>query len=243
MRNRLITVVFLFATTLAARADFVGIHGGAGYWDSQIGGEILINEIDLEDDLNITGNSSNHFWFALEHPVPLLPNIRIAATKLEDSGDGTISQDFVFLGTSYTVSQQVHTEIDLTLADVTLYYEIIDIGMDLDVGVTARWIEAELGIEDFTDSADVVVPMIYVSAKVGLPFSGGYIAGHVNAVNYEGNGLTDYTVKVGWETENFIFPEFGIELGYRDFSLKADDSDLYFDINVEGAFLNLTAHF
>ncbi len=236
VRNRLITVVFLLATTFTARADFVGIHGGAGYWDSQIGGKILINEIDLEDDLSIAGNSSNHFWFALEHPVPLLPNIRIAATQLEDSGDGTISQDFVFLGTSYTVSQQVHTEIDLTHADVTLYYEIIDIGMDLDVGVTARWIEAELSIEDFTDSADVVVPMIYARAKVGLPFSGGYIAADVNAANYRGNGLTDYTVKVGWETENFIFPEFGIEVGYRDFSLKADDSDLYFDINVEGAF-------
>ena len=243
MRVKILPVAFLLMTAFAAKADFVGIHGGAGYWDSQMGGTILADGISLEDDLNIAGNSSNHVWFALEHPVPLLPNIRIAATQLEDSGDGTISQDFVFLGTNYTVSQQVYTEIDLTHADVTLYYEIIDIGMDLDIGVTARWIDAKLTIEDFTESADVVIPMIYARAKVGLPFSGGYIAGDVNTAKYRGNGLTDYTVKVGWETENFIFPEFGIEVGYRDFSLKADDSDLYFDINVEGAFLNLTAHF
>ena len=243
MRVRILQVVFLLLTAFAAKADFVGIHGGAGYWDSQMGGVILADEVNLEDDLNLTGNSSNHFWFALEHPVPLLPNIRVAATQLEDGGDGTISQDFIFLGTTYSVSQQVHTEIDLTHADVTLYYEIIDIGMDLDVGVTARWIDAQVSIENFTESADVVVPMVYARAKFGLPFSGGYVAGDVNAAKYKGNGLTDYTVKVGWETENFIFPEFGIEVGYRDFSLDADDSDLFFDVNIEGAFLNLTAHF
>ena len=165
MSKRILAVTFLLLTSIAAKADFVGIHGGAGYWDSQIGGEILINAVNLEDDLNITGNSSNHVWFALEHPVPLLPNIRIAATQLEDSGDGTISQDFVFLGTSYTISEQLYTEIDLTHADVTLYYEIIDIGMDLDVGVTARWIDAKVSIENFTESAEVVVPMIYARAK------------------------------------------------------------------------------
>jgi outer membrane protein len=243
MKVRILQVAFLLLTTSAAKADFVGIHGGAGYWESQIGGDILIDQVNLEDDLNLTGNGSPHFWFALEHPVPLLPNIRVAATQIEDSGNGAISQDFVFLGTSYTVSEEVYTEVELTHADVTLYYEIIDIGMDLDVGVTARWIDAKVRIDDFTDAADVVVPMIYARAKVGLPFSGGYFAGNVNAANYRGNGLTDFTVKVGWETENFIFPEFGIEVGYRDFSLNADDSDLYFDVNAEGAFLNLTAHF
>ena len=243
MKVRILQAAFLLLAAFTAKADFVGIHGGAGYWDSQIGGVILADGVNLEDDLNLTGNSSNHIWFALEHPVPLLPNIRVAATQIEDSGNGVISKDFVFLGTSYTVSEEVYTEVDLTHADVTLYYEIIDIGMDLDVGVTARWIDAKVSIDNFTESADVVVPMIYARAKVGLPFSGGYFAGDVNAANYRGNGLTDYTVKVGWETENFIFPEFGIEVGYRDFSLNADDSDLYFDVNVEGAFFNLTAHF
>lgn len=243
MKFKTLQAVFLLMTAIVAKADFVGIHGGVGYWNSQIGGEILNDEIDLEDDLDITGNASNQFWFALEHPIPIIPNIRIARTSMEDSGDGTIGRDFVFLGVNYTATQQVHTEIDLTHTDVTLYYEIVDIGMDLDVGVTARWIDAEVNIEGFVESADVVVPMFYARAKFGLPFTGCYLAGDVNAISYRGNSLTDYTVKVGWETENFIFPEFGIEIGYRDFSLQADESDLNFNVNVEGAFVNLTAHF
>ena len=120
MKIRILQVAFLLLTTSAAKADFVGIHGGAGYWESQIGGDILIDQVNLEDDLNLTGNGSPHFWFALEHPIPLLPNIRVAGTQMEDSGVGAISQDFVFLGTSYSVSEEVYTEVELTHADVTL---------------------------------------------------------------------------------------------------------------------------
>ena len=52
-------------------------------------------------------------------------------------------------------------------------------------------------------------------------------------------------IKVGWETENFILPEFGIAIGYRSLSIDGDasDIDLQTDVTIDGAFITLTGHF
>ncbi|MEO2178119.1 MAG: TIGR04219 family outer membrane beta-barrel protein [bacterium] len=241
MKTKILMVAFLLAVTSAAEADFLGIYGGVGYWDSESSGQIIGQTIDLQDDLNLSNGGGYHLWIAFEHPVPVLPNIKIAHTNIEDSGDGTLTKDFEFQGIMYTVDQDVHTEIDLTHTDLTLYYELIDIAMDLDIGVTARWLDAEVNVQGVSDSVDIVLPALYVSAKVGLPFTGTYFGGDVNYIGYGGDKLLDYTVKVGWETENFILPEFGIELGYRSYGAEIDSFD--FDIEADGVFLNLTAHF
>ena len=243
MKIKILLTTFLLAVTSTAEADFLGIYGGVGYWKSEFSGNILGDAIDLEDDLNLSNGDAYQLWIAFEHPVPVLPNIKIAHTNIEDNGDGILTKEFEFQGNIYTVSQAVYTEVELTHTDLTLYYELIDVGMDLDIGVTARWLDADLSIEGFSESEDIVLPALYGSAKVGLPFTGTYFAGDLNWIGYGGDKLLDYTVKVGWETENFIFPEFGIELGYRSYGAEIDSSSFDFDIEADGVFLNLTAHF
>jgi len=243
VKTKILIMTFLLVMASAAKADFLGIYGGAGYWKSEFSGQILDDSVDLEDDLNLSDGEGYQLWIAFEHPIPVLPNIKIAHTNIKDNGDGTLTKEFEFQGVIYTVSQDVRTEVELTHTDLTLYYELIDVGMDLDIGVTARWLEAEVSIEGSRASGDIVVPALYGSAKVGLPFTGTYFAGDVNYIGYGGDKLLDFTVKVGWETENFIFPEFGIELGYRSYRAEIDYSQFNFDIEADGAFLNLTAHF
>ncbi len=236
-------VAMLLMSALTSKADFLGIHGGVGYWDTQFGGKILEDRVDLDDDLNLSGDSSYHLWIAFEHPVPVLPNIKIAHTKMKDSGDGRVTKEFEFKGTVFTIGRDVRTEIDISHTDLILYYEIVDTGLELDIGVIARWIDAEVKINSTKTSGDIVLPVLYASGKVSLPFTGTYFAGEVNYIGYDGDSLLDYTLKAGWETENFIFPEFGVEIGYRDYSVELDISSLNFDIRVDGIFVNLTAHF
>jgi hypothetical protein len=52
-------------------------------------------------------------------------------------------------------------------------------------------------------------------------------------------------VKLGWQKENFILPEFGIEVGYRRFGIDGDanDIDVDMDIHIDGVFVNLVGHF
>lgn len=239
--------ILLLASLLVAaqaQADFIGLYAGAGYWRGDFGGDV-IDDVSIDGDLDISKDSSNYLYVAFEHPVPLLPNIKVARTTVQDSGVGNLNKTFNFEGTNFTVGQQVTTEIDLTHNDFTFYYEVIDIGMDLDIGVTARQMDGEVAINATKQDVDVVLPMLYLAGRLDLPFTGTYLGAQANGISYSGNSLMDYSLAVGWQTENFIFPEFGIEGGYRSFSLKADedDADVDIDMDIDGVFVNLVFHF
>jgi|TARA_Y100000310_G_scaffold345766_2_gene469598 outer membrane protein len=225
-------------------ADFVGIFAGGGMWNGDFTGDV-VSDVDVEDELGISSDSANYLYVALEHPVPLLPNIRVARTSLQDSGSGVVSVDFLFEGSPFTASQNVAADLDLTFTDLTLYYEIWDTGFDFDIGLTARKFSGQMQIEQVKESVDEVLPMVYVAGRVGLPFSGVFLGADANVISYSGSKLADYSVKIGWETSSFIFPEFGIEAGYRKFSLNVDEDDagVDVDVGVGGAFINLVAHF
>jgi outer membrane protein len=244
MKMRLVLLVVLLLAGASARADFVGLYAGAGYWNANFSGDVIAG-VSVEDDLKIDSSNSSYVYLAFEHPVPLIPNIKLAHTTLKDSGTGALSQAFTFNGDVYTVNETVTSEIDLTHTDVTLYYELLDLGMDLDVGITGRYFQGEVAVNNTREDLNVLLPMLYGHAKFGLPFTGTYFGGDINYASYSGNQIADYAVKVGWETENFILPEFGIEAGYRSFSIDADadDLDVNVDTQVDGVFLNLTGHF
>lgn len=229
---------------LSSKADVMGVYGGVGYWKSDFGGDV-ISDVDVDDDLNISSDNGAHIFVGFEHPVPLLPNIKIARTNIKDSGTGTLDSTFVFQGQTFTVNQSVDTSVDLSHTDFTFYYELVDIGMDVDVGVTGRWFDGEVRVDQASEDLDVVLPMLYARGKFYLPFSGLYVGGDAHGVSYSGNRVTDLAVKVGWQTESFIFPEFGIEGGYRKLTLEGDEDDTDVDVNVDidGVFINLTAHF
>lgn len=225
-------------------ADFIGVFAGGGVWNSGFTGDV-VSDVDVDDELGISSDTANYIYVALEHPLPLIPNIRIARTSLRDSGMGTIAGGFTFEGTAFTASQDVTAELDLTYTDFTLYYEIWDTGFDFDIGLTARKFSGEMKIDQVKQNVDELLPMVYVAGRVGMPFSGFFLGAEFNGASYSGNTVTDYAVKIGWETSSFIFPEFGIEAGYRKFSLNADEEDggVNVDVGVDGFFVNLVAHF
>tara|TARA_X000001036_G_scaffold156872_1_gene148975 strand:- start:35 stop:454 length:420 start_codon:yes stop_codon:yes gene_type:complete len=139
----------------------------------------------------------------------------------------------------------VATTIDLTHTDLTLYYEIIDIGFDFDVGITARSLEGQVQMDMTTEDVDEIIPLLYVLGKMGLPFTRTYFAGTANALAFGDREVSDYAITIGWETENFILPEFGIEGGLRRFTVDVaeQDTQVNVDMEVDGIFVNLTAHF
>jgi outer membrane protein len=217
MIRKFLTGVPLLILPALAQADFIGIHVGGGAWNGSFSGDI-ISDVSLDGDLNIQGDTGSYIYAAFEHPVPLIPNIKIARTTMEDSATGSLSSNFEFNGTNYVVNETV---------------------------MTARYFNGDVGLNGNREAIDVVLPMLYARAKIGLPFTGTYIGGEGNIVSYSGNELADLAVHVGWETENFIFPEFGVQLGYRRFSLDVseEDADVAIDARVDGVFVNLTAHF
>lgn len=241
---RIALALVLILTGLSARADFLGVYFGGGFWNTDLEGDV-VSDVNVVGELGVEGDTANYVYFAFEHPIPLVPNLRLERTGISDTGTGTLANDVTFAGQTFPAGSTVEADINLTSTDVTAYYELLDLAVDLDVGLTARIFTGDLRIDTGTEDITGGVPMLYARGKVGLPFTGTYLSADINTVSWKDNQLTDYSLIIGWEIENFILPEFGIEGGYRRWTLTLDedDFDVGVDTDLDGLFINLTAHF
>ncbi|HCS27217.1 MAG TPA: hypothetical protein DIW43_07170 [Spongiibacteraceae bacterium] len=235
----------------SASADIIGVTAGAYHWKQDFSGDLRADqagddEIDLEDDLNFDDDKTNVFFVALEHPIPLLPNIRLGSTGIDLSETGTVSRTFQYEGNTYNQGSQVRSDIDLSHVDATLYYEILDNIVSLDIGLTARKFDGEAKITDVTPggtgqsaSSDIdgTLPLLYANARVDLPFLPGlYAAGEMHGISVSGNSLIDTKVNIGYEILGIV----GLELGVRSFDLDLEgDDDEEFNMTVDGAFFGI----
>lgn len=228
----------------SANADIIGATFGAYTWNQSWSGSIqseeaLATKVDLEDDLGYDDENGNSFFVALEHPIPLLPNIRLAHTELEISETNTLSRAIEYEGKKYTINTPVNSKMDLSHTDATLYYEILDNIVSLDIGLTARIFDGEAKISGSgqTGSTDLdgTIPLLFASARFNLPLTGLYVGAEAHAISYSGNSITDVKANIGYEIGIVA-----VELGFRSFDidLEADD-DEKFDLTVDGAFLGI----
>ncbi len=116
------------APAMAEVIPGIDINGQLGYWGAQPNGTVSADgdEIDVEDDLDFGRNGTNMLQIAFEHPVPLVPNVRLRHVSLDDSADGRIQHSASFGGADFTVNERVHSTYDLEMTDATFYYSPLD---------------------------------------------------------------------------------------------------------------------
>ncbi|MFN3239442.1 MAG: TIGR04219 family outer membrane beta-barrel protein [Pseudomonadales bacterium] len=236
-----VTGLMSSAAATSAVADTLGLQVGGGYWQPNVDGDVVAN-VNVEDELDIEDIGSAYFYFNFEHPLPLVPNLRVARTHIDKEGNGRLNTNFTFEGQNFIAGQRTKNKLDLSNTDFTFYYELWDTSGDLDVGVTARWFKGEVDIGSTVEENDLVLPMLYVRAEAELPFTGFYAGGLVNTSSYSGDSIVDGELKIGWRKKDFILPDFGVELGYRRLDLDVDDS-VDIDLDLSGAFININGNF
>ncbi len=220
-----------------AQADVLGWRLGANLWQQQYEGDVRSGggSIDLEDDLNYDDETGESFYIQLEHPIPLLPNVMLQYTDLEVAETGFVD-GIEFDGVEY--SGEVSSRLDLTHTDATLYYEILDNWVNLDIGVTARFFDDGIQIRDQSSQEagridiDEVVPMFYGHARFDLPFSGLSLGIEGNYISYDDDTLYDTKLNLGY---TFAFG-LGIEAGYRVMDFEYDDGDEFADVTIDGVY-------
>lgn len=219
-----------------AAADVVGVGANVSYWDSDLSGKAGKNNdvVDVENDLNLDSDTNANLSAYLEHPVPVLPNVRLNYTRIEQSGDGEVSTQFDL------VSGDVESDLDLSQFDVTLYYEVLDNWANLDLGVTARDLDGELIVREKTTNGRVskteingVVPMGYLAARFDLPFTGVSVGGEANLISFDGDSVYDYNAYGQYELSMLQ-----LRAGYRQISIDYEDSDDRLDIELGGPFVS-----
>ena len=237
-------LILLCATT--ARADFVGLNIGANYWTPDLSGSFASvgdPSIDLMTDLGLDEPAPSSLVLTLEHPIPLLPNIRYQNIDLDSSGSSNPG-GLDFNGTTFPGA--INSTFDLSHDNIVLYYELLDNWVSLDFGLDFKIFDGEVQLTDgvaLTETVlvDDTLPLFYISARFDLPFSGFYIGADINNNFNTGDGnAEDSSIMLGYESGSGL----GLEGGIKKFSIELDDiNNLNANLEYDGIYFNGYFHF
>ena len=235
----------LLATASVSADTLLGVYAKAGGWNHAPSGTFgdTANGFDLEQDLGMDTESGSMISIALEHFIPLVPNIKIERTDLSFSSTGTLTQAITFGGINFSSGAVVTSEVDLSHSDFILYYELLDNWVSFDFGVNVKVfdgvLEVATGGSTGTIDLSAPVPMLYGKAQFDLPFSGFSAGAEGSYIGFDGDSFTDVRGYIGYE----FMLGLGVELGYRNLALQFDDlDDANIDTTFEGAYISATFH-
>lgn len=244
MKKILVASLVSLCIPLAAQADMLGLKVGANAWQQNYDGTVKSGseKINLDNDLGYDDDTGFQGYISFEHPIPILPNILVQRTIIDTNSNGTLN-NVEFDGINYNGA--VDSTIDLTHTDATLYYEILDNWISLDIGLTGRVFEQGFKLTDVNTGekteieVDSVIPLAYLAVKFDLPLTGLYIGADGNGISYDDNQIIDVKAMIGWE----IFLGLGIEAGYRYFDIDYKDGREEVDATIEGPYAGVFFHF
>ncbi|WP_440875003.1 TIGR04219 family outer membrane beta-barrel protein [Thalassotalea sp. PLHSN55] len=250
MKKAVIAAGVAAMMSASVQADVLGLYIGGQYWDNEATGVFGDGpNADDQEDFGLQGESQSSFHIAFEHPIPIIPNIKIASTTLDTTGNAVIDTDFGF---GDTVTGEVDSVFDVNYVDYTFYYEVFSNDLlAFDFGLTGRDISGDIVITETANPGNstdtdfsAIIPMLYVKTVIGLPFTGFNVFAEGNIVSYDDSKLQDYQVGIAYELLDNLAIDLDIQLGYRSVDMELSDiDDFYSDIKFDGVFLGAIAHF
>jgi outer membrane protein len=238
----------LLAVPLAQADTVLGVYAGFSSWDTDYSGKAGEPSITLKD-LNVkNGDKNTSYYIALEHPIPVVPNIMLERTNISSKQTAMISKTFTIDGTTFVANDTITSDFDLSHTDATLYYEVLDNWVNFDFGLTARKFDGyfyaaskNVPADSKKVNIDYTLPLLYLKAQFDLPFSGLSAGVQGNYVSYSGDKLTDYRAKISYLFDSVL--DVGLEVGYREMSLTVDEDDIKADLKLKGPYASVIAHF
>lgn len=243
----LVLALWLGQAAPVAADTVLGIYAGVDYWATGSEGGFA-NSSNLQS-FRFDDHAAQSYFVALEHLVPVLPNVRLQYQNLNNRGDTTLASDFRFADVDFTVGSQLHTELDLSHTDYILYYELLDNALvELDLGVAAKHLQGEVRIQAQNRRAlqDVSqwLPLLYLDAKVGFPGTGLDVFTSGQATRFRGSHYYDVQAGIGYQLIDNLLVDVRLKAGYRVIDLQLDDLDnLYTELEFHGVFAGVTIHF
>lgn len=174
MNNKVFFAIFAVFFTANAQADTVGLYLGAQAWQGEASG--VLGEENTLLDFNLKREQQTSYFIAVEHPFPLLPNIRISTTRLDTTGNTDLTQAFSFGNETFpmgstktgtddhtganmitTTDVNARANVNIRYVDYTLYYELFDNDtFSFDLGLTARTFNGDVIVTGTTTTVITV---------------------------------------------------------------------------------------
>jgi outer membrane protein len=251
MRRLLLALAALPLFSTTSYADTLGIRAGANYWKYDISGTVRYqtknssNDIDVNQDLGYDDGAAGVYYLVFEHPVPVLPNVRLSYTDIDEDANGRLSKTVVYGNTTFFANEAVSSQVQLKQTDITLYYELLDNVVSLDLGLTGKYIDSKAritGAISGTQNASISgwVPLVYLGAGADLPLTGLGVSADGSFAKYQGSTIYDYSIRATYSTPWAL----GLDVGYRKLKLNLDDFDNSFaDVEFDGPYAGAYVHF
>ncbi|MEA3417871.1 MAG: TIGR04219 family outer membrane beta-barrel protein [Campylobacterota bacterium] len=230
----------LFADTIAGGEISLGYYshtpsGTASY--SPFG--IINPSVDVEDDFGWSAEQNIFLKAYIEHPVPMIPNIRLGYTDFYQDGQNTVG-DFSWGDISLPVGGEIDSALDMQFYDIGLYYELLDNWLSLDAGLTLRYLDGNIAVDTLAhfgpistptlgESTDfsLWIPMLYGKARFDIPNTDISMQLEGNVISYEDTTLYDYEISARYTLSMGL----GIEGGFK--GLHFDTVDLVDGLNID----------
>ena len=250
MNKKLPILLALSTLTSVTHADtLLGVYAGAQGWDMGTSGGFADQQ--TLTDFNFDSESNGSFYVALEHPIPLVPNIKLINTTLDTSGSTVLSTSFTFDDELFVANNRISNAIDMTMTDFILYYEIFDNDLvSFDLGINGKYVDGTLLVSDtqtnqFAEQAfSGVVPMAYSRIAVGLPFTGLGAYAEGSYLSLDDSEVSDFQVAITYSFIESLALDLTLQVGYRDLTVELDDlDDTYSNLSFDGAFAGIEFHF
>ena len=196
-----IVALLAMASTFGMADMILGGEVNLGYYGHAPSGNLDYKgtTVDLEDDLKLENESDIFLKAYFEHPIPVLPNIRVAYTAFSHAGQGRIDDTFTFGNQSFTAGTNLDSTLDLKMYDLTMYYELLDNWISIDTGVNVKYIDGSVSVKTsaLSEAADfqVPIPMLYLKTRFDVPTTDLSFQVEGDYVSYSGNTL--YEVEAG----------------------------------------------
>lgn len=245
---RSLAAASLLGFALPSPADVLGASIGAGFWRAAPSGELEDengNRADVDDELGLDAESTGFLWVAFEHPLPVLPNVKLQYTPLSFEGEGNLESTFTVFDQTFAVNEAVTTDAELNQFDLIFYYELLDDGLNLDVGVNIKVVDARIEVTSQTtgdtarESLTAPLPLLYLHGAVDLPLDL-TVGLEASGLAYSGNRVIDARAYLGYTFAKV----FTIEGGWRHLQIKLDDiDDASLDLQVSGPYAGVSLDF
>jgi outer membrane protein len=241
-----IVIIFLLVSNMSSADTIFGVYTGVQTWLHDNSGDFSLNNQFYNARENINQNSENNlsFYVAVEHALPFVPNIKLRQSNLEINHFfqvEDISCPAVIPSTCLP-----STSLDLSHLDATLYYEILDKCVNLDLGLSLIYFNGSVDFGSGTGAQfrdidyNKVIPALYGKAMFEFPITDLSASLTANVGTLTSNSVVDFELAAQYK----IGLGFNLEAGFRQQTIDFEDiNDSNTYSQSKGVFAALNFHF
>ncbi|TYT74404.1 TIGR04219 family outer membrane beta-barrel protein [Desulfobotulus mexicanus] len=260
-RIHLIAVLafFLALPSYSSALPLINAEVAVGGWMQMPSGDMGVSRggvngtrLDMDRDLGYDSEWGMTGRFRINLPL-ILPNVYVMGTAMDFSGTGSFQNNFDFAGQNFFANMPYNSSLTADQLDVTLFYGVPFLGIftlgttAIDFGLNVRIYQLDAsmtqGLNSFSESTNVALPMAYLSARFEPIDSLGLEAEFRGLVIGDSQVLSGIgRIRYNFMNLPFLVSSF-VAGGWRHEIIDLDESGIRVDTTFSGPFVEAGLRF